>query len=58
LVNFLSLLKKVAFLDSEKRGDLVLEINTFPSRPEDDSFADDIACVGKAWDQVMAEVAT
>jgi hypothetical protein len=58
LVNILSLLKDVGFLDSEKRGDLLLKINPFPSRPEDDSFADDIARVEKAWDQVMAEVAT
>jgi hypothetical protein len=49
----------LAFITNTLRFKFIRELSQLnTSRPEDDSFADDIARVEKAWDQVMAEVAT
>jgi len=58
LVEILSVLREVGFLDPENRGDLILELNPFPGRSEDESVADNLARVGRAWDQVLAAVPT
>jgi sugar phosphate isomerase/epimerase len=56
LVEILAVLREVGFLDTKKRGDLVLELNPFPGRSEDESVADNLARVERAWDQVLGAV--
>jgi sugar phosphate isomerase/epimerase len=45
-------LLKCGFLSREKRGDVVLELNPFPGKSEDESVADNLARVEKAWRRV------
>jgi sugar phosphate isomerase/epimerase len=53
LVEILSLLQEIGFLSKGKRGDLVVELNPFPGRSEDDSVADNFKRVEDAWKQVL-----
>ena len=52
LVEILRMLHEVGFLDQTNRGDLVLELNPFPSRSEDESVADNLGRVARAWRSV------
>jgi sugar phosphate isomerase/epimerase len=52
LVPILSTLLEVGFLNRENRGDVIVEMNPFPGRSEDDSVADNFARVNQAWAQV------
>ena len=54
LTEILSTLKEIKFLDQTRRGDLVLELNPFPGRSEDDSVADNFQRVRSAWQAVPA----
>jgi len=52
LEQILRTLLEVGFLSRDNRGDLIIEINPFPGRTEDDSVADNFARVNDAWAQV------
>lgn len=49
LVEILSTLQEVGYLSRANRGDLVLELNPFPGRSEDDSVADNLRRLDEAW---------
>lgn len=49
LVEILAALQEVGFLDRANRGDLVVEINPFPGRTEDESVADNFQRLREAW---------
>jgi len=42
----------VGFLSMGKRGDVVLELNPFPGKSEDESVRDNLSRVMRAWEQV------
>jgi sugar phosphate isomerase/epimerase len=46
-------LLNVGFLSKASRGDVVLELNPFPGRSEDESVADNFKRVREAWQQVV-----
>jgi sugar phosphate isomerase/epimerase len=52
LVPILQDLLNVGFLNTETRGDLVIEFNPFPGRSENESALDNIERVRQAWSQV------
>lgn len=49
LVEVLRALREVKFLSPDNRGDLVLEFNPFPGKSEDESVADNLARLRRAW---------
>ncbi|MDR0901636.1 MAG: sugar phosphate isomerase/epimerase [Opitutaceae bacterium] len=49
----LQALLDTGFLSAEKRGDVVLELNPFPGKTEDESVADNFQRVNRAWQAVM-----
>jgi len=53
LVEILGTLREVGFLNRANRGDLILELNPFPGKSEDESVADNLERVNRAWRQVM-----
>jgi sugar phosphate isomerase/epimerase len=52
LKEILTALLQTKFLNEQKRGDLIIEMNPFPGRSEDDSVADNLARVNDAWSKV------
>ncbi|MDR2675169.1 MAG: TIM barrel protein [Opitutaceae bacterium] len=48
----LQTLLETGFLSTENRGDLVLELNPFPGKTEDESVADNLARLHEAWSRV------
>ena len=52
LVEILTALKKVGFLNKENRGDLIIEMQPFPGKSVDETVADNFARLEKAWAQV------
>lgn len=54
LVEILSALKAANFLNAANRGDVILEINPFPGRSEEDSVADNFRRIHEAWRTVVA----
>ena len=54
LVEILSALKLANFLNPENRGDVLLEINPFPGRTEEESVADNFRRVHDAWNMVAS----
>jgi sugar phosphate isomerase/epimerase len=57
LEEILRALLQTGFLDPAKRGDLILEMNPFPGRSEDDSVADNWARIDRAWARVRGSAA-
>ncbi len=53
LVVALQALLDSGFLSKEKRGDVVLELNPFPGKSEDESVTDNFGRLSRAWAQVM-----
>ncbi len=52
LVEALTALKEIGFLDKNKRGDLIMEMQPFPGKSVDETVADNFARLEKAWAQV------
>jgi hypothetical protein len=44
----------VGFLNKEQRGDLIIELNSFPDRTDEESIADNFGRVRTAWKSVNA----
>jgi len=49
LLVILAELRKIGFLSLKNRGDLIIEINPFPGLSEDESVADNMSRVRRAW---------
>lgn len=54
LIEILTALKDVGFLDKWNRGDLVVEMQPFPGKTVDETVADNFGRVEKAWAKVLA----
>lgn len=57
LVEILSALNGINFLNPANRGDVLLEINPFPGRTEEESLADNFQRLQAAWRVVMTSEA-